>query len=105
MGSSTRAHHQRTPVPLSLQVVKEARRAATLARAAAVLGSDPGRVGEGVRLRQGGQDGDRVGHEGAGAQRAVPLWVGQEVQVLPRCGALAGRKPAIRLLTWANTVC
>ena len=48
----------------------------------------PGRLGEGGRRRQGGQDRDGDRLEGAGAQRALPLRLGQEVQVLPRSGRI-----------------
>ena len=49
-----------------------------------LLAPPPRRLGEGRRPGQGRQDGDRDRHQGAAAQRPVPLRLGEEVQVLPR---------------------
>ena len=49
-----------------------------------LLGAGTGRLGQAERRRQGGEDGDRDRHQGARAERAVPLRLGQEVQGLPR---------------------
>ena len=51
----------------------------------------PGRLAQGERRGQGGQDRDGDRHQGAGAQRALPLRLGQEVQVLPRSGRFLSR--------------